>query len=153
MKLAFLLSICFHAMCIIVLVVMPSRSRFLPQMAQVYEVELVSMPRIIEEPPPIEVPVTQERPVEPEPDPPVEPESETVETIAEESPPHEESPPPDSSMTASTEGATTQVKVAIEDFPYSYYLALLRYRIQENWRPPYQSQGDTDRMTAVDVHG
>lgn len=31
------------------------------------------------------------------------------------------------------------VRLDVEEFPFSYYLALLQSRIQSNWEPPYQS--------------
>lgn len=33
------------------------------------------------------------------------------------------------------------VRLDVDEFPFSYYLALLQSRIQSNWEPPYQSVG------------
>lgn len=44
-------------------------------------------------------------------------------------------------------GTSNQVNMETNDFPFAYYLRLLRQRIQENWDPPYQAtdQGRSPR--------
>ncbi len=46
-------------------------------------------------------------------------------------------------------GGDKQVKVDTKDFPFAYYLNLLRYRVQENWNPPYQEIGEERRISAI----
>ena len=59
-----------------------------------------------------------------------------------------ESLPVDSAEIAGSIGSG-EVKVETEDFPFAYYLNLIRYRIRENWRPPYQILGENEKMTAI----
>ena len=42
-----------------------------------------------------------------------------------------------------------RVNVDIKDFPFSYYLNLLRLRVRENWNPPFQSKNDRTNMSVV----
>ncbi|MBN2029687.1 TonB C-terminal domain-containing protein [bacterium] len=44
---------------------------------------------------------------------------------------------------------TDPVKVSVNDFPFLYYLNMLRYRIQEHWEPPYQDMGENLLISAV----
>jgi TonB family protein len=41
---------------------------------------------------------------------------------------------------------TNRMKIEISNFPFAYYLNILKFRIQENWRPP---PGRSKRETAV----
>ena len=38
------------------------------------------------------------------------------------------------------EDTSKKLQVEVKDFPFSYYLNLLRNRIKSNWLPPYQAQ-------------
>ncbi len=69
------------------------------------------------------------------------PRQETVKLKAPREAEKKERPPADA-------GAGSRVKVAVERFPFDYYLRLLRNRLQDNWQPPYQS-GPSGRMSAV----
>lgn len=148
MKLSVLLSILMHTLLLGALIVLPSRPRSLPSTRRVYRVELVSLPQVVEEAAEDAELRTPKRSTEPSPVVPIKSSKETLETTAavEEKVPLETSPI-DSMATAGV--GSSQVKVETEDFPFAYYLSLIRYRIQENWRPPYQTLGESDRMTAI----
>lgn len=148
MKVPVLLSVTVHLLFITALIALPSRPRRLPGASTVYEVELVSLPRPVEEAPRRTEP---SKPVRPEPTISVTPKKSSKRT-------DEASPPVDmkegvkesAKDTAEPVGAGgSNVKVDTEDFPFAYYLNLIRYRIQENWRPPVQSTDWGRRMTAV----
>ena len=49
---------------------------------------------------------------------------------------------------ASDVGAKNRVNVEAQDFPFAFYLRLMRNRIQEYWEPPYQA-GETGKMNAI----
>ena len=149
MRLSVVLSILMHTLFFAVMVVLPSGSRSLPRVRNVVEVALVSVPRSVEEEPRKIEPTKPERPREPSPEVVVKPKEEPVEkTVTVEKTTSPKSSETDSS--GSSVGVTGgQVRVETEDFPFAYYLALIRYRIQENWRPPVQNTGDSDRMTAI----
>jgi len=150
MKKSVLFSILMHALFFTALIVMPSRSRSLPRTRTVYEVELVSAPRLIEEAPKkaeVRPPV---RPPDPAPVvPKKKPKKETRDASVEvEKKETSESLPVDSAEIAGSIGSG-EVKVETEDFPFAYYLNLIRYRVRENWRPPYQTLGENEKMTAI----
>lgn len=42
-----------------------------------------------------------------------------------------------------------EVKIASENFPFAYYLNLIRYRVQENWEPPYQATARREKISSV----
>jgi TonB family protein len=44
---------------------------------------------------------------------------------------------------------SSQLTVDTKDFPYSYYLNLLRYRVEENWNPPYQGSQKNQKISAI----
>lgn len=148
MKLSFLLSVLMHTLLLGALILLPSRLRSLPKTRRVYQVELVSLPRVIGETAEDAELRTPNRSTEPSPVVPIKSSKKTIETVVA----VEEKTPPETSPTDSTGTAgvgSSQVKVETEDFPFAYYLSLIRYRIQENWRPPYQTLGESDRMTAI----
>jgi TonB family protein len=148
MKIPVLLSITVHLLFISALVALPSRPKRLPAASTVYEVELVSLPRPVEEAPKRTEPPKS---VRPEPSISVTPKKSDRRT-EEASPPAEmrEGVKESAKDTAEPVGAGgSNVKVDTEDFPFAYYLSLIRYRIQENWRPPVQSTDWGRRMTAV----
>jgi len=51
----------------------------------------------------------------------------------------------------STESGTSSepIQVSVDDFPFMYYLNIIRYRIQEQWDPPYQDIGGDRIISAV----
>ncbi len=149
MRLSIVISVLMHMLFFAVLFVLPSGSRSLPRMRNVVEVALFSIPRSVEEESKKVEPSKPERPREPSPEVVVKPKEEPVEkTVTVEkktSPKASES----DSLGSSLGVAGGQVRVETEDFPFAYYLALIRYRIQENWRPPVQNTGDSHGMTAI----
>ena len=148
MKLSFLLSVLMHTLLLGVLFVLPLRPRSLPRTRRVYRVELVSLPRAIEEAAEDTELRTQNRSTESSPVVPMKSSKATREpTVVVEEKVPSETGPIDSTGTADV--GSSQVKVETEDFPFAYYLSLIRYRIQENWHPPYQTLGESDRMTAI----
>ena len=148
MKVPVLLSITVHLLFISVLVALPSRPRHFPGASTVYEVELVSLPRPVEEAPRR---TETAKPVRPEPS--ISVTSKKSNRRTEEASPSveiKEGVKESKKETAEPVGAGgSNVKVDTEDFPFAYYLSLIRYRIQENWHPPVQSTDWGRRMTAV----
>ena len=113
----------------------------------VYQVELVSMPPLPKkvtmeetnpEPVPVEkkMPVTAENKAEIKA---VKPAEKKVEPVKQEEAKKQTSQP----------GGDREVKVDIQDFPFTYYLNLLRYRVRENWYPPYQESGEENKISVV----
>lgn len=147
MKLSVLFSIFFHTLLFTAFIVLPSRSRAFRSTAKIYEVELVSMPKVVEEAPKAAENRPVSRPTEPVPKPITQPKKKVEKAPIED---RKEKPAETASVDSTTAaGGGSQVKVEGEDFPYSYYLSLIRYRIQENWRPPYQNVGEGEKMSAV----
>ena len=138
MKVQIILSVLFHALVFSLIIILPSRSRSL-RASNIVEVALVSMPRNIESVPKTVEPARDIEPEEPSPAPAVKPEVKKVEapvTPVDKS--ETKTPETSESDSAGSEMGVPggQVKVETEDFPFAYYLALIRFRIQENWRPP-----------------
>ncbi|MGD9489170.1 MAG: energy transducer TonB [Calditrichaceae bacterium] len=50
---------------------------------------------------------------------------------------------------ASASRENSPVKVNTKDFPFNYYLNLIQYRLQENWKPPVQAGENEDKLHAV----
>ena len=136
----------------------------------VYQVELVSVARSAPLRPKTIAPVE----AEPEPEPVAEPEPEAVspkippkteekpkakektsekkEPVAKTPEKHPEKPgksAPSAPGVATADSAVSgsnRMKIQIPDFPFAYYLNILKIRIQENWRPP---PGRRERESAV----
>jgi TonB family protein len=52
-----------------------------------------------------------------------------------------------------SEPNTDPIKVSVDEFPFTYYLNLIRHRIQERWKPPYQDMDGASMIsTAVSFH-
>ncbi len=45
--------------------------------------------------------------------------------------------------------ANNQIKIETQKFPFAYYLNLIRYRVQENWDPPFQANTKKESISAV----
>jgi len=54
----------------------------------------------------------------------------------------------DSNVTATKGSALPQIRIEGASFPFTYYLNLIRFRIQENWSPPYRRTGGAEKRTA-----
>lgn len=75
-------------------------------------------------------------------------EKKKVKEEPEEQPPKQEEPPePSKEGKSAVEGE--KVKLDVDDFPFSYYLALLHGRIQANWEPPVGSAANFSRAATV----
>jgi TonB family protein len=113
----------------------------------VYQVELVSIPPLpqkvtMEETKSKPVPVEKKIPEMPD----KKPEVRTVKPAKKRSEPVKNE---ETRKQRSQAGGDKEVKVDIQDFPFSYYLNLLRYRVQENWYPPYQETGEERKINVV----
>lgn len=113
----------------------------------VYQVELVSMPPLpkkvtLEETKPKPVPIEKKIPEMTE----KKPEIKTVKPEKKREEPVEQA---QTQKQSSLPGGDKEVKVDIQDFPFTYYLNLLRYRVRENWYPPYQESGEENKMSVV----
>lgn len=71
-----------------------------------------------------------------------------VEKKEEERPPEQKEPPKESKEGKSTV-ESEKVRLDVDEFPFSYYLALLRSRIQTNWEPPVGPATDFSRVATV----
>ncbi len=150
MRIPVLISIALHISVIVFLIFWSTTSRLFPRKMDVYQVELVSMP------PPVkkvtmkkESPKPEIKPPAPQPKP-VKEKSAAVKTttkkVKKETP---KATPVKEESAAPARQSGKQVKVDTKDFPFSYYLNLLRYRVQENWKPPYQSSGQAEKISAI----
>lgn len=131
----------------------------------VYQVELVSVARSAPQPkttdPPApepdaepeesavspKLPPKKEEKPKPEEKKPVQ--KEPVEKQAEkkpEKPAPKPTPDPGVAAADSAVSGSNRMKIEIPDFPFAYYLNILKFRIQENWRPP---PGRRERESAV----
>jgi len=66
----------------------------------------------------------------------------------EEQPPEPKEPPKEKKEGKSTV-ESEKVRLDVDEFPFSYYLALLRSRIQTNWEPPVGSAASLSRAATV----
>lgn len=118
----------------------------------VIPVELVKMEPVSYQAP--EVEKIQPRPEPPQP-PPREQESVTLEKAEPVEKPAEEPPPPEPEPETVQEESGKSVvgdekmRLDVEEFPFSYYLALLKSRIQANWEPPVLRARLTDPIETV----
>ncbi len=146
MRKAVFISLFFH---ILLVTAVASWSKVFPRWPRkidVYRVELVRMPApkkevSMKEAPPKPAPPAP-KPVEKKPEVKTKPQPKTVSTK-----PAQKTEIPEPAAEESSE--SSQVKVDTKDFPYSYYLNLLRYRVQENWNPPYQETGRRQKISAI----
>lgn len=119
-----------------------------PRKIDVYKVQLVSMPPpppkkvTMEESKPKPVPVEKKVPTTPVKKP------EKVTTKKPEAK-KEQVKKQEEKKEISSPGGDKQVKVDTKDFPFAYYLNLLRYRVQENWNPPYQETGEEKKISSI----
>lgn len=120
-----------------------------PRKIDVYQVQLVSMPPpppkkvTMEESKPKPVPVEKKVPETPVKKP------EKVSTKKREVKKEPAKKKEEEKEEIASPGGDKQVKVDTKDFPFAYYLNLLRYRVQENWNPPYQETGEENKINAV----
>ncbi|RQW00344.1 MAG: TonB family protein [Calditrichaeota bacterium] len=148
MKKSVFISLFFHIILISFMVGWSSVFPRWPRKIDVYRVELVRMPA-----PKKEVTMKESTPKPAPPTPkPVEkkPEVKTKtrakpKTVTTKPAPKTETPEPQAPETSES----SQLKVDTRDFPYSYYLNLLRYRVQENWNPPFQETRKNQKISAI----
>jgi TonB family protein len=50
---------------------------------------------------------------------------------------------------ASSPVASGEVKIEGKNFPFAYYLNLIRYRVRENWEPPYQVSLKKEKINTI----
>jgi protein TonB len=43
----------------------------------------------------------------------------------------------------------SEVKIESENFPFVYYLNLLKFRVRENWEPPYQASTKKEKISTI----
>ena len=71
----------------------------------------------------------------------------TVEKKKVEEEPEEQPPKQKETLEKSNEGKSTvdsdEIQLDDRDFPFSYYLAIIRSRVQSNWEPPFHSSRQT----------
>lgn len=156
MKIGLFCSLLMHLALAAAAIFLPDWTEYRIPAQQVREVALISAPQP-EEKPAVQEPPPQAAP-EPEPVPEPAPVPKQAEKTPEQQKPAEAPPqqpaaqqPADSSTTDENSGGGSDIKVDSEDFPYSYYLSLIRYRIKESWRPPLQTPGESGMLTTVIV--
>lgn len=121
------------------------------EMRAIYPVQLVSMVQLPEKP----VTVTEKMEPEPVIEPPKQEAPEKKINISKEAAPElpEESektliePVQPASEPAVADSGS--VKIDIEDFPFAYYLTILRNRIQNNWHPPYRVATSDEKIATI----
>ena len=137
MKAAVTASIMLHCAAAALVFLLPDRKPFTPVTQPVREVQLV---RARQEPAP------QPQVAEPEKNE-QEPERKTENRVPKE--PLQEAEPEAADTTAAGQEPGSSLRLESEDFPFSYYLSIVRYRVQENWRPPVQTPGEAGRLAAT----
>lgn len=145
MKKWLLISVVLH-LCLLVLVYWGTRrSHQWTKFGDVYQVDLVSLP---------EKAHPEEKAVEAKTPPEVQaevPKPEVIESpvkIREEKKPEIKPESPKNEGKEAAEPQGPKVSVSGEAFPSNYYLDMLRKRIQENWKPPFQESGGAP-MSAI----
>jgi len=147
MRIPIITSLIIHIMVIGIAAVWSSGFRHWHRKIDVYQVELVSLPPLpkkitMEETSPKPVPVEKKIPEMAN----KEPEVKTVKSAKKKDEPVKQE---ETKKQISSPGGDKEVKVDIQDFPFTYYLNLLRYRVRENWYPPYQETGEEGKINVV----
>lgn len=147
MRIPIITSLIIHVIVIGLAAVWSSGFRHWHRKIDVYQVELVSMPPLpkkitMEETNPKPVPIEKKIPEMTE----KKREIKTVKPVKKREEPVEQA---QTRKQSSLPGGDKEVKVDIQDFPFTYYLNLLRYRVRENWYPPYQESGEENKMSVV----
>lgn len=147
MRMSIITSLILHILVISLAAIWSSGFRHWHRKIDVYQVELVSLPPL---PKKITMEETSPKPV------PVEkkvPETANKEAEVRAVKPAEKKDQPvkqeETKKKISSPGGDKEVKVDIQDFPFTYYLNLLRYRVRENWYPPYQETGEQSSISVV----
>ncbi len=141
MKSAWILSVVLHAFLFLAVLALPQERR-LTVSERVIPVELVQMPR-----PAVQSDTREEKPVlSPSPDPVI-----TKKPVrkAREAGKTEKAAPVSEDTVASRPAPGSTVRIGTENFPFSYYLGLIRFRVEENWFPPYQQLEQGEKMNAI----
>jgi TonB family protein len=147
MRISIVTSLIIHIIVIGLAAAWSSGFRHWHRKIDVYQVELVSMPPVpkkitMEEtdlkPVPIEKKIPEMTEKKPE-----------IKTVKSAKKREERVEQEETKRQASRPSGDKEVKVDIQDFPFTYYLNLLRYRVRENWYPPYQESGEENKMSVV----
>lgn len=148
MKKELVISTMIHLVIVATMAIWSTAFRHWQRKIDVYQVELVSMPPLppkvtMEETPPKPAPV-EKKPPEPDVKKP-----EQTPVVKPKTKPEKPVEKPREKKESSPIGGDKQVKVDIQDFPFAYYLNLLRYRISQNWNPPYQQTWEEGKISVV----
>jgi TonB family protein len=147
MRTSIIASLLIHIVVIGLAVIWSTGFRHWHRKIDVYQVELVSMPPLpkkvtMEEASPRPIPVEKKIPQMTD----KEPEVTTAKPAEKKEEPIKQE---ETKKQTSQLGGDKEVKVDIQDFPFTYYLNLLRYRVRENWYPPYQESGEASKISVV----
>ncbi|MGD9898512.1 MAG: energy transducer TonB [Calditrichaceae bacterium] len=140
MKRSLFLSMVIHLILVSGLILLSAKSYIFPEFTPVYAVQLFSMEEMIVKdktsPKNKTAPEINRRVADQEKQVNVNKKEKVKKTKAESSP-------------ASGNPADLPVRVSTKDFPFNYYLNLIQYRLQENWKPPVQAGEHDDKLHAV----
>lgn len=150
MKKSVLLSILFHAILIIGVYAWRSEPKKWNAARTFYQVELVSMAQAMEKAPikqvaPLSVPKAETPSINVA----KQPKKETTPSRKEQKPEAPSKQVSESKVVDQSGTGSSKLTVDIKDFPFSYYLNLLQYRVQENWQPPFQTAEPDEKIIAV----
>jgi len=141
MKSTFLFSFFLHIFIIMAMFFMPTKKYRKIEPGSVYQVALVSMPMV------------SRQSVVNAPDPQAPAKKEAVPINKPEKTVHKPSPPAKSETPRQKAqeaiAGTGNINIDTNDFPFAYYLHILRHRIQENWEPPFQQSTASEKINAV----
>jgi len=141
MKNTILLSFLMHVFIIAGIVLLPTTTYRKPKMISVYQVALVSMPAIGK---PSSANAAHSSTLAPKQVVPMNKPEKIINKITPTIKPETQQ----GSQQEPTSGSGT-INIDTKDFPFAYYLHILRYRIQENWDPPFQQSTADKKMNAI----
>ncbi|MBN1154909.1 TonB C-terminal domain-containing protein [candidate division KSB1 bacterium] len=152
MKKFYFTSFTLHTLLIVLLLVLQPEARPWDQSMTIYPVELVNISPIIENARVIET----------------ESEEQEAETVAEVKKPKEEAldisrpitnktheekreepEQPEKKTESSGIADSVSLKIDIQDFPFAYYMTILKNRVRSNWNPPYQISAPADKISTI----
>ena len=147
MRIPIFISLLLHVVFFTVLLILPSRPYSWSKVPRIYQVELISLPAMVEK---VVIKAEKQPQIKEAELPAIAP---PIQKKVAQTPSMEKKDEPTKHRLGEMEqreGASgSQFKVDAKDFPFAYYLSILRYRVQENWQPPYQTLEAKEKLTAV----
>jgi len=143
MKNSFALSLSIHILLLFFLQIWHLKSKLLFKIPNIYRVELVSMPLV--ETVSIKTETVDQVPL---------PEKAAInlpkkEVKFDKKKTLEKEPATEEKKIAENTAQGGPMKIDARDFPFAFYINLLRHRIQENWKPPFQHTQQSSSLLAT----